>query len=263
MQIGIIGLGVVGSACKTGFEILGHTVKFHDPKYKTNISDLKDTEISYICVPTPNKKDDSCDISIVEKSIKELENIDYQGIVAMRSTNEPGTIDYLQSKTHLRLCVVPEFLRERYATEDFIKNHNLLVVGCYNTEVFNTVVKSHGIFPKHIKMMTPTEAEILKYYSNVYNALRIVFANLMYEVCETANADYGKIKDAFLLRGTSSGAYLDCNSSLRGFGGMCLPKDTKALNAFLKKHNIDFSLLDSVLEDNAKVKSTVFPGMRE
>jgi UDPglucose 6-dehydrogenase len=263
MQIGIIGLGVVGSACKTGFEILGHTVKFHDPKHKTNISDLKDTEIAYVCVPTPNRQDGSCDISIVEKSIQELEKIDYRGIVAMRSTNEPGTIDKLQKNTHLRLCVVPEFLKERYATEDFIKNHNLLVVGCYDTDVFNTVVKSHGYFPKHIKMMTPSEAEILKYYSNVYNALRVVFANLMYEVCNVSGADYDKIKETFMLRGTSSGNYLDCSENLRGFGGMCLPKDTKALNAFLKKHNIDFSLLDSVLEDNAKVKSTIFPGMRQ
>ncbi len=158
---------------------------------------------------------------------------------------------------------MPEFLKERYATEDFIKNHNLLVVGCYDTDVFNTVVKSHGYFPKHIKMMTPSEAEILKYYSNVYNALRVVFANLMYEVCNVSGADYDKIKETFMLRGTSSGNYLDCSENLRGFGGMCLPKDTKALNAFLKKHNIDFSLLDSVLEDNAKVKSTIFPGMRQ
>jgi UDPglucose 6-dehydrogenase len=203
------------------------------------------------------------DISIVEKSIKELEKISYSGIVALRSTNEPGTIESLIKKTHLKICVVPEFLRERYATEDFIKNHNLLVVGCHDVDVFNTVVKSHGYFPKNIKMMTPTEAEILKYYSNVFNALRVTYANIMYEVCQATNSDYNKIKDTFLLRGSASPDYMDCNETLRGFGGMCLPKDTKALNSFLKKHNIDFKLIDAVLEDNSKIKSTVFPGMRK
>ena len=54
MNIGIAGLGVIGSACKYGFEKLGHKVKFHDPKFSdSKFQDILDTEVVYICVPTP------------------------------------------------------------------------------------------------------------------------------------------------------------------------------------------------------------------
>ena len=57
--------------------------------------------------------------------------------------------------------------------------------------------------------------------------------------------------------------YLDVYPELRGYGGMCLPKDTKALASLIKKLDLPFNLLDVVTEDNSKVKKTVFNGMRE
>jgi hypothetical protein len=75
MKIGVIGVGAVGSACKKGFELLSHEVKVHDPKFNTKIEDVIDTEIVYICVPTPEAEDGSCDLSIVKSSIKELERL--------------------------------------------------------------------------------------------------------------------------------------------------------------------------------------------
>ena len=72
MNIGIIGLGIVGSAIKFGFEKLGNDIFYHDIKHNTSITDVLDTEVCYICVPTPSNEDGSCDISIVEKVIDEL-----------------------------------------------------------------------------------------------------------------------------------------------------------------------------------------------
>jgi UDP-glucose 6-dehydrogenase len=111
-------------------------------------------------------------------------------------------------------------------------------------------------------MLNPTEAEILKYYSNVFNATRIVFANAMYEICQKIGADYDKIKDAYLIRGTASPDYLDCNERIRGYGGMCLPKDTKAIDSLIKKLGLELRLFEAVDQDNKKFKRTVFPGMR-
>ena len=72
MKIGIVGLGVIGSACKFGFEKLGHEVLEHDIVLNTKLSDILESSIIYICVPTPSKKDGSCDTSIVEKVILDL-----------------------------------------------------------------------------------------------------------------------------------------------------------------------------------------------
>ncbi len=262
MKVGVIGVGAVGSACKKGFELLGHDVKIHDPKFNTDIKDVIDTDIVYICVPTPEADDGSCDLSIVRSTIQSLENLAYAGVVALKSTSVPGTTEQLISETNLRLCFVPEFLRERSAVEDFVVNHDLLAVGCHEENIFKVVVDSHGFFPKKTIMMTPTEAEILKYYSNVFNATRIVFANAMYEICQKLNADYDKVKNTYLIRGTASPDYLDCNDKMRGYGGMCLPKDTKAIDRLIKTLNLDLSLFEAVDKDNSKFKRTVFPGMR-
>jgi UDPglucose 6-dehydrogenase len=262
MKVGIIGVGAVGSACKKGFELLGHTVTFHDPKFDTQVEDVVDTDIVYVCVPTPESDDGSCDLSIVRQTIYDLEKLAYAGVVALKSTSVPGTTEQLISETNLRLCFVPEFLRERSAVEDFVVNHELLAVGCHSSDIFEVVVASHGFFPKNKIMLTPTEAEVLKYYSNVFNATRIVFANSMYEICQKLGANYDKVKDTYLIRGTASPDYLDCNDKMRGYGGMCLPKDTKAIDSLIKKLGLDLQLFEAVDQDNKKFKRTVFPGMR-
>lgn len=262
MKVGIVGVGAVGSACRKGFELLGHEVKVYDPKFNSKIEDVVDTDITYVCVPTPEAEDGSCDLSIVRSTIHSLEKLAYAGVVALKSTSVPGTTEQLISETNLRMCFVPEFLRERSAVEDFVVNHELLAVGCHDEDIFKVVVDSHGFFPKNTVMLTPTEAEILKYYSNVFNATRIVFANAMYEICQNLGADYDKVKDTYLIRGTASPDYLNCNEKMRGYGGMCLPKDTKAIDSLVKNLGLDLKLFEAIDQDNKKFKRTVFPGMR-
>ena len=72
MKLGIVGLGVVGSAIKYGFEKLGHSVAEHDIKLDTSILDVLDAEICYLCVPTPSDDNGACDVTIVEEVLKEL-----------------------------------------------------------------------------------------------------------------------------------------------------------------------------------------------
>lgn len=262
MKIGVIGLGVIGSACKYGFEKLGHKVKIHDTKLDTKITDVLNTDICYICVPTPSNTDGSCDTSIVDSVVKELEHYNYKGVVAIKSTVKPTTTERLKKETGLEICFVPEFLRERCAISDFIENHDLLAIGTESNEVFELVKKCHGHYPNNIEKLKPTEAELLKYYSNIYNATKIIFANEMYEICQKVNADYSKIKDAFVKRGTSKDMYLDVNENFRGYAGVCLPKDTKALDSFVKELNLDLKFFEMINSENNKFKKTVFSGMR-
>ena len=81
VKIGIIGLGVVGSANKYGFEKVGHEVLVHDIKLKTNINNIKDSKIVFLCVPTPSNKNGSCNTSLVEKTLSDLDKINYEGII--------------------------------------------------------------------------------------------------------------------------------------------------------------------------------------
>jgi UDPglucose 6-dehydrogenase len=263
MKIGIIGWGAVGGAVGEGFKMLGHEVSVHDPKFNTTIDAVLDTEIVFVCVPTPSGENGECDLSIVHSTIDDLKSKNYNGIIALKSTSVPGTtqsiIDRYQDND---ICFVPEFLRERAALEDFVRNHDVLAVGCHTDRAWHRVCEAHSWLPKHTVRMTPTEAEILKYYSNTFNALRVVFANVMYEISEKLNSDYDKILSTFLLRKTASPDYLSCGPEIRGYGGMCLPKDTKAMADLCKRLDLPFDLFDTIDHDNSQVKKTVFPNMR-
>lgn len=263
MKIGIVGLGVIGSACKFGFEKLGYEILPHDIVLDTKLSDLIESEIIYICVPTPSNEDGSCNTSIVEQTIMDLKHLNYQGVIAIKSTVKPTTTQKLIDQTKLKICFVPEFLRERCAITDFTENHDLLAIGTDSKEIFELVKECHGHYPKNTVQLKPTEAELLKYYSNTYNALKIVFANEMYEICQKLGINYGNVKNAFVKRETTKDIYLDVNKNFRGYAGMCLPKDTKALDSLIKELGLDLKLFETINNENDKFTKTVFEGMRK
>ena len=249
MKIGIIGLGVVGTAIKEGFERLNHIVKVHDIKLNTSIEDILDTELVYLCLPTNSKEDGSCNTDIIVEVLDKLTEIEYRGTVAVKSTIVPGTysklITYFDKE---RLCLVPEFLREKHAVEDFIWNHNVLVIGTEYTNAYNLVIKSHGHFPKEVKVITPYECEFVKYFSNSFKAYKTVFANSFGKLCDKHNVDYSNVLDIYRAEEVKETAYLRYFNE--GFGGMCLPKDVNAINKLTK--DTDISTFDFILNENKK-----------
>ena len=253
MKIGIVGIGAVGTAIQKGFKLLGHDVVIHDIKLNTKLSDVINTDIVYLTVPTPQNLNGACDTSIVEEVVDELHKLDYKGVICIKSTIVPGTTKKLINKyNNTKICHVPEFLREKFAFDDFVYNHNVLVIGSENKEVGDLVVKSHGNFPKNIKILKPEEAELVKYFSNSYKANKIIFANSFAEICKNEEVDYSVVKDTFLLHGVGENEYLDVSDDLRGFGGACLPKDVSALNQYVVENNLDVKLFNFLIDENRK-----------
>ena len=264
MKIGIVGIGVVGSTIKYGFEKLGHKVLTHDTRHYTSIEDVKDTDVVFICVPTPSMQRGKCNVHIVEDVVKELNSIDYNGVIAIKSTVEPGTTDKLKKKYKDKtICYVPEFLRERCSVADFTENHDVCIIGTDSDDVFKIIKKSHGKYPKKFVKVTETEAELAKYFNNVFAATLITFANNFYEVCEKLDVNYTNVKNAIVNRNYINDIYLDCNEAFRGFGGVCLPKDTRALVNLTKQLKLNGKLFSTLLHDNDGYGSTVLDGMRE
>lgn len=264
MNIGIIGLGVVGKACRAGFERCGYTVSVHDIALHTDISVVQHTEICYICVPTPSKQDGSCDTSIVDSVAEQLVNANYEGIIAIKSTIAPGHTKRLNQRYHTdRFVFVPEFLKERSAEYDFIFDQKLLLVGTENINYYHAVVRSHGDLPKNRMRVTPTEAELMKYYHNTFNATRIVFANVLFELCENIGADYTTVKEAFLTNNNMPDEYLDVSKDLRGYGGACLPKDVRAMQGLCESLGLPYEFFAALDKQNSMFETTVFKGMRK
>ena len=263
MKIGIVGVGMVGGAVKYGMEKLGHDVKIHDIALDTHLEDVFDTDVCFICVPTPENKDGSCNTCIVEKIVADLSDSNYKGIIVIKSTVSPGTTEALRKEyLTVEIAFVPEFLRERCAISDFMENHDVCAIGVHSQFTYDVIKQAHGRYPRSFIKVTPTEAELVKYYNNIYNAALVTVANSMYEVCKHAGADYCMVKEALIHRDHIFDRYLDCNDNFRGFGGPCLPKDLSALNAYCEANDLDVDFFRALLEENNKHITTVYDGMR-
>lgn len=257
MIIGIIGYGVVGKAIAQAFESQSHYVKWYDKHIDnhTNYSDLYDCECIFVCVPTQTING-RCDILPVEDAFSKLNHLKFKGLVILKSTVPPGTTQTLiENYPNLKICFVPEFLRQDSALHDFMYSNETLIVGSKCKKTFDFLVDLHAPFYNNAIRISEVEAEVVKYFANNFNSMRVVFANLFYEVCQKVDAEYDEVlRSATALSTIGNASYLKCNKKLRGFGGKCLPKDVEAFNNFIKDLDVPATLLDSIINDNEYYK---------
>ena len=224
---------------------------------------MLETDICFICVPTPSGDNFECDVSIVESVLDDLERLKYEGIITIKSTVPPQTTENFQKRyKNEKICFVPEFLRERCAIADFTENHDVCIIGSQSKKICDFIKKLHGRYPQNFMFLTPTEAEFVKYYNNIYNATLVTLANNFYEVCKNLDVNYDNVKAALVKRTHINDVYLDCNENFRGFSGACLPKDVRAFVGLAKNMGINAGIFEFLDKENKKYKPTVFEGMR-
>lgn len=258
MKIGIIGVGVVGKAIKNGFEDF-HEIFLHDPKLGTILEDVTaNTNFAYIAVPTPSDPETGeCDTSIIKSVLEKLPD-GYN--VVIKSTIIPGTTKELQNKfSNLNICCSPEFLRSKTSNYDF-QNQDILVIGSENNKLSELVIKQHkdaGIINENnIFVVTPTQAELVKYAKNSFYAMKVIFANQFHDLSKKLGEDWSIVKDIITTPQEQQIGPSHLNSpniNQKGFSGACLPKDTVALSHMLRSMGIQYNLVDAILKDNKRL----------
>lgn len=252
MNVGIIGQGFVGSAIREGLKH-HHNVLTYDldsSKCNSNLIDVTEkSDIIFVCVPTPMRKDGSCDTRILESAIDDIHRViqDSQRkdspILVIKSTIPPGTTDRIDSKyADMKVLFSPEFLTEANSFEDF-KNQNRIIIGSPGYEegnldfpAFSVVKMFREVFKEktHIMISSAREAEMCKYFINCFLATKVIFANQMYDICKSSGLDYDVVKFMTLLdpRIGKSHMMVPGPDGDRGFGGHCFPKDLAAMIKF-------------------------------
>jgi len=270
LKLSVIGTGYLGAthaACMSslGFEVIGFDtevskiellskgqVPFYEPgleellaeqiksgrlSFTTNINDLADCNVHFICVGTPQVKGgNSADLTYVNSALESIAKlVKAGGLVVGKSTVPVGTAARLRNRLielnpKADLAWNPEFLREGFAVEDTLKP-NRLVVGVVNDSTENILKE---VYASNLKENTPwvradlPTSELVKVAANSFLATKISFINAMAEICEAADGDVTVLAKAIGYDPRIGSRFLQAGI---GFGGGCLPKDIRAFMA--------------------------------
>ena len=232
---------------------------------------VRDSEISFVCVGTPSLRSGKLDLSHIEKVAREigsaLREKKSHHVVVLRSTLLPGTtesvvIPILESASSRRagsdftVCYNPEFMREGSAVADFFQPP-YTILGAQDPEHLAPLRELYKGLPGAIFETTITVAEMAKYVSNAFHAVKVGFANEVGTLCKHLGVDTQTVTRIFTsdTKLNISSAYLSPGFA---FGGSCLPKDLRALAYKAKELDLSLPLLESILPSNAEhVERTV------
>lgn len=252
---------MVGGAMRGYFEEIKKVpVIVYDPaKGFNDKSKINEAEIVFICVPTPfNPEKNNFDTVYLDEALAVL---DGNKIIVFKSTVLPGTTDLYQKKfPQHKFLFSPEFLTEATADKD-VREPNRQIVG-YTDASRDVAEEVMEILPRapFEKIVTAEEAEMVKYYNNCFYALKVVYVNQIYDLCQKLCIDYDKVKECAKpepMMGTNH--FEIFHKGYRGYGGKCLPKDVRALVRLAADSGIDLSLLKDAEEYNNKIISVGSP----
>ena len=266
MKIGIVGQGYVGTAVNEVFS-KHYDVETYDLDIdKCSVDYLEDlvelSNIIFVCVPTPMKKDGSCDTSIVEAVVKDINDMvvsrNVSGrIVAIKSTIPPGTTNRLNKECkNISVIFNPEFLTEANFIDDF-KNQNRIIIGGERPSTTKLRQVYSLVFPNVPIIKTgSTTAEMVKYMTNTFLATKVSFANEMFQICDELGIDYDKVVEysTYDERLGKSHWAVPGPDGHYGFGGSCFPKDLNALINVAKKLDLEPNVLIGAWSTNLDVR---------
>jgi GDP-mannose 6-dehydrogenase len=245
-------------------DLLGECVAEGRLRATTDTADaIRSTGVSLLCVGTPSRKNGSLDLQYLERVSEEVgralrDKPDYH-VVVVRSTVLPGTthsvvIPALERESGKKygdgfgVSVNPEFLREGTALKDFRKPPLTLVGHNHAADASGTIALYQAIDAPLISTSIRV-AEMMKYTSNTWHALKVVFANEIGNLCKKLDVDSHEVMDIFCRdeKLNLSPYYLKPGFA---FGGSCLPKDVRALQYRAKEVDVELPLISQILPSN-------------
>ena len=236
-------------------------------KFSTNIEhSIQNCEVIFIAVGTPEKENGEADLSSVLSVAKTIaENITNYVVVCTKSTVPVGTgnliVNYINQnkKSDIQFDYVsnPEFLREGSAVKDFLWPDRV-VIGARTTDAYSIMEDIYKPLYRNKKQILLTNietAEMIKYSSNAFLALKISYINEVANLCEKVGADVRQVAIGMGQDGRISSKFLHPGP---GFGGSCFPKDTKAFSILSEQHGISMKTIDAAIDINEVQKVKMF-----
>lgn len=248
-------------------DVLFHrNIKANRLKFSTSLEEgLDHGEIIFLALPTPEDDDGSADLSYVLGVADKIGQMitDYKVIVD-KSTVPVGTAEMVKetiakhSRVEFDVVSNPEFLREGFAVDDFLKPERIVIGSSSDraSKLMNKLFKPFVRSGNPIIFMDEKSAELTKYASNSFLATKITFMNEIANFCEKVGADVDKVRRGM---GTDSRIGKRFLFPGIGYGGSCFPKDVKALHKSGKDLGFKFNILEAVININNDQKRILVP----
>ena len=300
MKIAIAGTGYVGLVTAVCLAHHGHQVTCVDvdenkvkmmrsgrsPIYELDLEDLmrqngerlrytvdyqsayKDAEVIFIGVGTPEKKDGSANLNYVYNVVRQIaHSVERDCIVVVKSTVPIGTNDKIEAllqkeKIHnvqIEVASNPEFLAQGTAVRDTL-HASRIVLGVESEHAENVLRQVYAGFEAPILVTNRRSAEMIKYASNDFLALKISYVNEIANLCEIVGADIQDVTQGMGLDPRIGNRFLNAGI---GYGGSCFPKDTKALHWLANFHDYEIKTIKAAIEVNEQQKLKLFKRSRK
>lgn len=276
-KIAIVGYGYVGRALHCLFEdwvcaifdpnptdeareeakSLGYEAPFGSDWGTNEVFDkVNECELAIVSVPTLEKEDGSCDVSIVKKTIERLET----KLILIKSTIRPGTTDKLMKETGKKLVFSPEYIGEGgyftppwlYPDPKLMKKHTFQIFGGPRkqtngmVDMFIRKVGPHVFFAQ----TDAKTAEVVKYMENSWGAMKVIFGNEWFDICETQGVDYREVRELWALDSRVEKMHTAVFPHSRGYGGKCFPKDVAAIVQDTNEKGYVPEMMETVIKRN-------------
>jgi len=218
---------------------------------------VADAEVVFLCVPTPMGEGGAADLSAVEAVATEIRELVPSGcVVVTKSTVPVGTasrVAQLLDRDDVAVVSNPEFLREGSAVADFL-NPDRIVIGSDSQFAAERVAALYAKLGAPTVLTDAASAEMVKYAANCYLAMKLSYVNALAELCERLGADVLDVTEGMGYDRRIGQSFL---SPGPGWGGSCLPKDTRALLQVAHSIGFDFPLLKATIDTNERQRERV------
>jgi UDPglucose 6-dehydrogenase len=289
-KIGVIGLGYVGLTTSLGFVTLGHdvvgvesnqnkvsalltgAVPFFEPGLKESLheaiaqnkffatsdpAELASVEFIFICVPTPQDEDGSADLSYVLSAASTIAiHAAKQSVVVTKSTvpvGSAGRVIQKLARPDLAVASNPEFLREGSALSDFL-NPDRVVIGAGDPHTIERIASLYEGITAPVIATSLEAAELIKYASNAFLAIKLSFVNDIQALSEKLGANGLDVAAAVGLDKRIGSQFFRPGP---GWGGSCFPKDTRALIELSERAGVPMPIVSAALSSNERAHKRV------
>ena len=260
-KIGIVGNGYVGKGVG---RLFGDKISavYDPPQGYADKKCFKNVDLAIVCVMTKQNKDRTCDVSLVDQSVKWLTGLKRNMLILVKSAVTPFEIEKIKKKYKARLVISPEYLGEgkyfvpfwKYPDPTEMKYHSFQIFGGDKKDTSECVDIFVSVMGPHVDYYQTDlrTAALCKYMENSWGAMKVTFCNEWFEIAKRYGVNYNELRELWTADRRVEKMHTAVFPKKRGYSGKCFTKDTRAITKEMKDSGYNAEMMKAMDKLNIK-----------